>query len=144
MPRILVTMDVQPEYDGLRLRADYIRRLRRAGGLPLLAPHSEEAITSEQARECLTGCCGLLLPGGGDMEPWRYGREPGPDTDLDPDRDQAELALFQAAWEQGLPVFGVCRGLQLINVALGGDLYQDFSPAEPRDTCPLICLILAS
>ena len=125
MPRILVSMYLQPEEDRLQLQRDHIRRLRKAGALPLLLPHSEEPVSEELAREYLAGCHGLLLTGGGDIEPWRYGRQPGPDTFVDPARDQAEIAFVQAAWEMRLPVFGICRGAQVINVALGGDIYQD-------------------
>ena len=125
MPRILVTMDQQPEWDGVRLRRDYSRRLRKAGGLPLLLPHTEQPLSEADAAAYLAGCHGLLLTGGGDLEPWRYGRSPGPDTDIDAPRDQAEIALVQAAWRMKLPLFGVCRGAQVINVALGGDIYQD-------------------
>ena len=125
MPRILVSMYLQPEEDRLCLRRDHIRRLRRSGALPLLLPHIDEPISGELAREYLAGCHGLLLTGGGDIEPRLYGREPGPDTFVDPARDQAEIALTRAAWEMMLPVFGICRGAQVINVALGGDIYQD-------------------
>ena len=125
MPRILVTMDQQPDFDGVRLRRDYSRRLRKAGGLPLLLPHTEQPLGAEDAAQYLAGCHGLLLSGGGDVEPWRYGREPGPDTDVDAPRDQAEIALVRAAWEMKMPLFGICRGVQVVNVALGGDIYQD-------------------
>ena len=125
MPRILVTMDQQQDYDAVRLRRDYCRRLRKAGGLPLLLPHTEQPLSEADAAAYLAGCHGLLLTGGGDLEPWRYGRSPGPDTDIDAPRDQAEIALVQAAWCMKLPLFGVCRGAQVINVALGGDIYQD-------------------
>lgn len=132
MPRILVTMDLDPAYDGLRLRRDYVRRLRNAGGLPLLLPQAERGLTELDAAECLRGCHGLLLTGGGDLEPWRYGASPGPDRDVDPERDEAELALCGAAVRLGLPVFGICRGLQVLNVALGGDIYQDLDAAWPQ------------
>lgn len=124
-PRILVTADSDSDFDGVRLRRDYIRRLRQAGGLPLLLPHTEQPLSAGDAAAYLADCHGLLLTGGGDIEPWRYGRAPGPDLGLDPARDQAELVLFQAAWQRKMPIFGVCRGAQLINVALGGDIYQD-------------------
>ena len=121
MPRILVSMYLQPEEDRLCLRRDHIRRLRRSGALPLLLPHIDEPISGELAREYLAGCHGLLLTGGGDIEPRLYGREPGPDTFVDPARDQAEIALTRAAWEMMLPVFGICLGHQLAALALGGD-----------------------
>ena len=71
------------------------------------------------------GCCALLLPGGGDLEPWRYGQ---PDTacrGTDPARDAAELTLLERFTGAGKPILGICRGLQVINVFFGGTLVQD-------------------
>ncbi|WP_304965677.1 gamma-glutamyl-gamma-aminobutyrate hydrolase family protein [uncultured Oscillibacter sp.] len=67
----------------------------------------------------------LLLPGGGDLEPWRYGRENTASRGLEPERDGAELRLLQEFTAAGKPVLGVCRGLQTINVFFGGTLAQD-------------------
>ena len=67
----------------------------------------------------------LLLPGGGDMEPWRYGQEPAASWGQEPERDEAELRLLEAFTAAGKPVLGVCRGLQVINVFFGGTLVQD-------------------
>lgn len=67
----------------------------------------------------------LLLPGGGDLEPWRYGQENTASRDLEPERDEAELRLLQDFTAAGKPVLGVCRGLQVINVFFGGTLVQD-------------------
>lgn len=71
---------------------------------------------------------GLLLTGGSDVAPHHYGETPlKPEWAGDPERDAYELALVRAALARGMPVLGVCRGLQLLNVALGGSLYQDIS-----------------
>ncbi len=67
----------------------------------------------------------LLLPGGGDMEPWRYGQENTASRGLEPERDEAELALLAEFTAAGKPVLGICRGLQTINVFFGGALIQD-------------------
>jgi len=67
----------------------------------------------------------LLLPGGGDLEPWRYGQEDTASRGLEPERDAAELRLLEAFTAAGKPVLGVCRGLQVINVFFGGTLVQD-------------------
>ena len=67
----------------------------------------------------------LLLPGGGDLEPWRYGQENTASRGLEPERDEAELRLLQDFTALGKPVLGVCRGLQTINVFFGGTLAQD-------------------
>jgi len=67
----------------------------------------------------------LLLPGGGDLEPWRYGQENAASCCLEPERDEAELALLAEFTAAGKPVLGICRGLQVINVFFGGTLLQD-------------------
>lgn len=72
---------------------------------------------------------GLLLAGGGDMEPARFGQPDCGSRDVDPARDGAELALLDAFFTAGKPVLAVCRGFQVLNVWLGGDLVQDLSPA---------------
>lgn len=77
------------------------------------------------------GCDGLLLCGGGDIEPARFGQELSGSQPPDQRRDQRELALFHAFLQAGKPIFGICRGMQVINVALGGTLIQDL-PEEIR------------
>ncbi len=67
----------------------------------------------------------LLLPGGGDLEPWRYGQENTASCGLEPERDEAELRLLGAFIAAGKPVLGICRGLQVVNVFFGGTLLQD-------------------
>ena len=91
------------------------------------------------------GCAGLLLCGGPDLEPWRYGEEPSADADLSlmPKLDQIEWELLTGAAATHRPVWAVCRGLQTVNVFLGGSLWQDIpsqlgasiehSVAEPLD-----------
>jgi putative glutamine amidotransferase len=84
----------------------------------------------DHAIHALEGSDGLLLSGGEDVDPSRYGAEPSTHLkELDPRRDAFELALFEAAKERGLPILAICRGLQLVNVALGGTLWQDL-PSE--------------
>ena len=70
-------------------------------------------------------CDGLLLPGGGDLEPWRYGQPRKSAWGLEPERDQAEMTLLGNFTRTGRPVLGICRGLQAVNVFFGGTLVQD-------------------
>jgi putative glutamine amidotransferase len=98
----------------------YVNAIERAGGRPLLVPPSEDAI-----EETLAVLDGLLFSGGSDIDPDTYGAEPHPETNgVHPERDQAELALLEAALARDMPVLAVCRGSQVLNVALGGDLVQ--------------------
>jgi putative glutamine amidotransferase len=76
------------------------------------------------AEEILAPFDGLLLIGGGDVEARHYGQQPHPAEYLEPDRDEVELALAREAVRRGLPTLAVCRGIQVLNVALGGSLHQ--------------------
>ena len=96
--------------------ANYRRWAASAGGRAVFGAKSEGQAALWDA---------LLLPGGGDLEPWRYGRENTASRSLEPERDEAELRLLQDFTAAGKPVLGVCRGLQVINVFFGGTLVQD-------------------
>ena len=78
-------------------------------------------------------CGALLLPGGGDLEPWRYGQANTASRGLEPERDGAELALLAYFTGRRRPVLGICRGLQTINVFFGGTLYQDIPGHAQQD-----------
>jgi putative glutamine amidotransferase len=97
----------------------YSGQVQQAGGVPVLLP-PVPGIEAAVAR-----LDGLVLTGGGDIDPARYGAEPDPHTGrVSPQRDSAELGLAAAALAAGIPVLGICRGLQVLNVALGGTLRQ--------------------
>jgi putative glutamine amidotransferase len=99
----------------------YVAPLQRAGAHPVLLP----TVLPVEPDEVLSPFSALLLTGGGDVEPARYGAHPHPDVyGVDRVRDEAETALVRAAMDRGLPVFAICRGLQLLNVAQGGTLHQ--------------------
>jgi putative glutamine amidotransferase len=98
----------------------YVRAIEEAGGRPLLVPPSAEGV-----EETLDALDGLLLSGGADVDPDAYGAQAHPETNgTRPERDAAELALLEAALARDMPVLAVCRGSQVLNVALGGDLVQ--------------------
>jgi putative glutamine amidotransferase len=101
----------------------YSLTVQAAGGLALLLPPDDE--TAEHPGELLDLVNGLLLAGGSDVDPASYGARPHPETGPGwPERDRFELALAHAALERDMPVLGVCRGMQMLNVALGGTLAQ--------------------
>jgi putative glutamine amidotransferase len=98
----------------------YVNAVERAGGRPVLVPPSEEGID-----ETLDALDGLIFSGGSDLDPETYGQEPHPETfGVVSHRDEAELGLLSAALERDMPVLAICRGSQVLNVALGGDLVQ--------------------
>ena len=101
----------------------YVEGVRLVGGAPLVVPADPGYVADPG--EALDALDGLVLIGGGDIDPRLYGAEPHPATDPpNPRRDEVELALLEAALERDLPVLGICRGFQLLNVARGGDLVQ--------------------
>jgi putative glutamine amidotransferase len=111
------------------LNSAYVRALDRAGLVPLALP---TLLAPERAVAALEGMRGLVLTGGEDVEPARYGATPHPQLeDVDPTRDAAELALIAAARARRLPILAICRGIQILNVALGGTLYQDLGSERP-------------
>lgn len=102
---------------------NYVEAVQRAGGLGLLLP--VDSRVTEDPDEVLELLDGLVLAGGADIDPGSYGQSAHAETvDTVPERDAFEIALTRAAIEQNLPILGICRGMQLINVACGGTLQQ--------------------
>jgi len=105
---------------------DYSEAVRAAGGRPVLLPHAEPG--RDEANGILSQVDGLLLSGGTDLDPVMFGEDPRhPLKMIDPVRDGFEVALSRAALKSGLPVLGICRGIQVLNLAAGGTIYQDLA-----------------
>ncbi|EOL44449.1 gamma-glutamyl-gamma-aminobutyrate hydrolase family protein [Enterococcus caccae] len=103
---------------------NFVTAIQKAGGLPIVLPISDE----QAAAAYISKIDKLLLAGGQDISPDFFGEEPHPKLEeTNRNRDLFELALINEAIKQNKPIFSVCRGMQLINVALGGTLYQDLS-----------------
>jgi putative glutamine amidotransferase len=107
----------------------YISALVRAGAAPLLIP---VGIPDESLGEVLSRLDGILFTGGGDVHPNRYGSTAHPRVEfVNEERDQIEIQLVREVVERDVPFLGICRGLQVINVALGGSLYEDLQTQYP-------------
>lgn len=119
-------------YDGKTgrygLKAAYVRAVENAGGAPVML-----GFQSDSAAEVLRRLDGLLLSGGGDIEPHHYGEEPHPGLSLEPERDAYELELARLAHQEGIPVLGICRGCQVMAVTAGEGLYQDIPSQIPSE-----------
>lgn len=105
------------------LGTPYIRVIEALGGSAILLTPAHDPRSIERILDL---SCGLILTGGEDVEPRRYGQAPNPKLGAtNPERDEMELTTVRAAVDRGMPVLAICRGMQLLNVAFGGTLYQD-------------------
>jgi putative glutamine amidotransferase len=111
------------DQQALLLPRSYVDAVQRAGAMVLMLPPDPRL--TEDPSEALDLIDGLLLAGGADIDPASYGAQPHAETfGTVPERDAFEIALVRAAIERELPILGICRGMQLINVAYGGTLFQ--------------------
>ncbi len=131
-PFVAITTTLVPDGGGHRqpqvsIYANYLRVLNRVGLTPLLVTPAHDPADVE----ALVGLAsGLVLSGGEDVEPSRFGEEPRPELgEVSPIRDAMEWKALDAALAREVPVLGICRGMQLLNVYFGGTLYQDL-PTE--------------
>ena len=125
-PIICLTPSVSDERD-TTVNATYIHALVQAGALPYPLPLLEDDTLLQRVVDM---CDGFVFSGGGDVNPHRYGEEIKPTCgSITEPRDDLELRLFQKAFAAGKPMIGICRGAQVLNVALGGTLHQDI-PTE--------------
>lgn len=128
----VTTYRFKNQYDAPQLAVNeaYTAALSNAGALPLLIPLG---LPEAQLSALLLRLDGVLFTGGGDVHPERYGNRVHPLVDgVDSDRDRVEIHLLQKMLENGRPFLGICRGLQVINVALGGSLYEDILDQRPN------------
>ncbi|MFL5469529.1 MAG: gamma-glutamyl-gamma-aminobutyrate hydrolase family protein [Gemmatimonadaceae bacterium] len=124
---VAVTAGIRPDGDTnrVRLTAAYVTALENAGLVPLIVPPLTSA---DAASAVLDSVAGLVLTGGEDVDPARYGEQRHEKVrSVNAARDATEAALIQEARARGTPVLAICRGIQMLNVALGGTLVQDIS-----------------
>ncbi len=108
----------------------YSQAVLKAGGLPVLIPLG---YPEKQLKQIIASLDGIIFSGGGDIEPHQYGSEMTEKVNtMDPERDRVEIQLVRDVIDSGTPFLGICRGQQVINVALGGTLYRDISEEHPN------------
>ncbi|MFQ5995656.1 MAG: gamma-glutamyl-gamma-aminobutyrate hydrolase family protein [Acidiferrobacterales bacterium] len=130
-PLIGVMTYARNEENKFELPAAYTDAVRRAGGIPVLVPHGEP-----QWQAFLEHVHGLVFTGGGDIDPKHYdGRQHETIYMVDRERDMSELTFGRAAIERGIPTLGICRGAQILNVTMGGTLFEHL-PEAVGDTTP--------
>jgi len=120
-PVIGITTDVRQDGENI-LKNTYVQAVIRAGGLPMIVPVGLE----EDVEQLIEMFDGLLLSGGNDINPMLFNEEPHEYLGVvSPSRDSSELELARRMLKTGKPILGICRGIQVLNVAVGGTLYQD-------------------
>ena len=126
---VTATLRTDAGRERVALNTAYVRALLRVGVIPLAAP---PLLDPAHAADALRPTDGLVLTGGEDVHPGRYGAAPHSALgEVDEARDAIELALIGEARAQGKPILAICRGIQVLNVALGGTLYQDLPSERP-------------
>ena len=121
LPTLAIPPGPKPPRFGIN--QSYVRALTAAGCAPVLIPLLDD---DERLRAIYDRLDGILFPGGADVAPQEYGEQPIDNLNVvEPERDRVELKLARWAFEDDLPTLGICRGQQVLNVALGGSLFQD-------------------
>ena len=122
--------DTKISHPRWQLNETYVNAIYDAGGLPLILP-----VLPDDNDQLMNLLDGVILSGGGDIHPDRFGRPIHPRTaGISEERDELELRMFGAARARSLPILGICRGLQLVNVAMGGTLIQDIPDERPASS----------
>jgi len=130
-PLIGVTPLFDRARDSYWMLPGYFQALEQAGAVPVMLPLTDNEAALSRLVETLDG---FLLTGGPDADPLYYGAAPSPACgEICPERDTAELTLLRLLWNADKPVFGICRGLQMMNVQRGGTLIQDLPTEHPSD-----------
>lgn len=123
-PIIGLTCSIDTDKDHQYKDTNYCEVISKAGGIPVLIPVFSDF--SQDISQVMDQMDGIIITGGHDVDPIHYGEEPiktiGP---IHPDRDDVEIQIVKECIDQKKPFFGICRGAQILNIALGGDLYQD-------------------
>lgn len=128
-PLIGISLRLNPLSGQFYLPVDYAAAVIAAGGVPI---HLGLFPTGDYIQNVLNSVDAILLPGGGDIDPLRFGAEPKPGLGtVSPLRDESDLKLLAVAEEMNLPVLGICYGMQILNVFRGGSVFQDIEREKP-------------
>ncbi len=129
-PVIGITSVHNESYGSNQLAFNYSRAVEKAGGVPLVIPSLEDR---DNIIELVSYFHGLLLSGGGDPDPFIFHQEPLPQQGtIEPQRDKLEIILVKESLKKDLPLLGICRGMQVINIAAGGTIYQDLGSQRKK------------
>ncbi|KHF40214.1 gamma-glutamyl-gamma-aminobutyrate hydrolase family protein [Halalkalibacter okhensis] len=129
--RPLIGISTSENNNESMLSHQYVKAVTRAGGIPIVLPNIVEHNELDPLVERLDG---LLLSGGGDIDPTLFGEEPHPKLGLiRPDRDQFEMCMIKKFLERDKPILAICRGCQILNIAAGGDMYQDIYSQKDKE-----------
>ncbi len=121
-PKILITPSW--EKDCYRLKSSYCEIVSLLGGIPLILPYR----VKEDVNEVISIADGIILTGGNDPDPLLFGEEPVPELGkIEPLRDKLEVSLVEKAVQKNIPLLGICKGFQILNLALGGNIIQDIN-----------------
>ncbi len=135
-PRPLVGITGNWGDRGCELAEGYFRSVETAGGIPVVLPPTDDMAT---LLSCLDRVDGILFSGGGDLNPLYFGEDPWPELHgINAHRDWGELMLARLAYNRQLPVFGICRGIQVLVAALGGRVSQDIAASRGEAAVPLV------
>lgn len=130
-PLIGLTPSVDDTNGDIKARPGYLSALKAVGAVPVVLPLKVSEEDLKQLSEALDG---FLFTGGPDVHPFVFGEETQARCgNVSPERDEMELTLLPLVMEQKKPVLGICRGIQLLNIAMGGDIWQDISTQVHRD-----------
>lgn len=138
-PLIGITTSYDNENKKASLNRGYFRAVQQAGGIPVPVLPLDD---SEILLRLLERIDGIIFSGGPDVDPFYFHEEPHPNTgDICPERDEAEVFLARECMRRAKPMLGICRGIQLLNIALGGSIYQDIpsqikKPLKHRQDAP--------
>lgn len=130
-PLIGLTPSHNTDNNDIQMRPTYIKALTAAGAIPVVLPLTS---SEDDLRQLVDTLDGFLFTGGPDVHPFLFGEETLDRCgSVSAERDQMELALLPLVMETGKPVLGICRGIQLLNIGLGGTIWQDIPSQVKRD-----------